>query len=336
MAEYELEFEKPLWELERKIRELEEFTSATSLDLSEEIEKMKERCAALMKQTYANLTPWQRVQLSRHPERPTTTDYINLMLDEFIELHGDRLFGDDKAIVCGLAKLGEEKIVLIGMRKGKSLKERVDCNFGCAHPEGYRKSHRVMKLAEKFRLPVVTLIDTPGAYPGIEAEERGQAWAIAENLIDMAGLKTPVVSVVIGEGGSGGALALAVADRLLIMENAYLSVISPEGCSAILWKDGSKVSQAAAALKLTAQDLRKHGIVYGIIPEPPGGAHRNHRETARNLKEAILTHLKELKDIPVEHLLRTRYENLRKIGVFIEGASTDSIPDTKHEDPSRG
>lgn len=267
-----------------------------------------------------SLTPYDIVKLARHPLRPTTSDYINLMLDDFIELHGDRRFGDDRAIITGLARLGPHRLMLIGQQKGKSTKERILCNFGMPNPEGYRKALLKMKLAEKLRLPVVTLIDTPGANPDIGAEERGQAYAIAENIYQMIRLRTPIINVVIGEGGSGGALGIGVGDRFSILEYAYCSVISPEGCAAILWKNAENAPEAAKALKLTAKDLLELGIVDEVIPEPPGTAHSNPKGAAETLKNTLLRHLKELLCIPPETLLERRYERYRNMGRFFEHA----------------
>jgi len=313
------DFEKPIIELENKIKELQEFSQKKQVDLSLEIKNLEEKLAQLKKEIYSNLTAWQKVQIARHPQRPTTLDYIRLIMKDFIELHGDRLFGDDKAIIAGFAKLDNFKVVVIGHQKGKDTKENIERNFGCAHPEGYRKAKRAMKLAEKFSLPLVSFIDTPGAYPGIGAEERGQALAIAENIREMFSLKIPIIVVIIGEGGSGGALGIGVGDRILIMEYAYYSVISPEGCAAILWKDAKKAPEAAEALKLTAQELLKLGVVDEIISEPQGGAHRNYEEAAKNVKEAIVNNLREIKKIPWQERLNLRYEKFRKIGIFKEG-----------------
>jgi len=312
------DFEKPIIELENKIKELQEFSQKKQVDLSLEIKNLERKLAQLKKEIYSNLTAWQKVQIARHPQRPTTLDYIRLIMKDFIELHGDRLFGDDKAIIAGFAKLDNFKVAVIGHQKGKDTKENIERNFGCAHPEGYRKAKRAMKLAEKFSLPLVSFIDTPGAYPGIGAEERGQALAIAENIREMFSLKIPIIVVIIGEGGSGGALGIGVGDRILIMEYAYYSVISPEGCAAILWKDAKKAPEAAEALKLTAQDLLRLGIVDEIIPEPQGGAHRNYEEAAKNVKEAIVNNLREIKKIPWQERLNLRYEKFRKIGIFKE------------------
>jgi acetyl-CoA carboxylase carboxyl transferase subunit alpha len=311
-----LDFEKPITELENKIQELKHFVSEKKIDLSSEIARLEERLEHLRKDTYGSLSPWQRVQLARHPQRPYTLDYVNMLMTDFLEIHGDRSFSDDKAMVCGFAKIDNQKVVVIGQQKGRDTKENLKRNFGCAHPEGYRKALRLMQLAEKFNLPLVIFIDTPGAYPGIGAEERGQAQAIAFNLREMINIATPIVATVIGEGGSGGALGIGVADRLLVLENAYYSVISPEGCAAILWKNGAKAAAAAEVLKLTAQDLLKLGVIDEIIPEPLGGAHRNPQETSQTLKAAILKNLKELKSLSKEALLKARYKKFRDIGVI--------------------
>jgi len=312
-----LEFEKPIIELELKIAELKSLVSDGSLNLSEEIKTLENRLEKLKKEIYESLAPWQKVQLARHPKRPYTLDYIQMIMADFIELHGDRMFQDDKAIIGGLAKLDGDKIVVIGHQKGRDTKENLMRNFGSAHPEGYRKAARLMKLAEKFKLPVVCFIDTPGAYPGVGAEERGQAHSIAYNLREMTSLKVPIIVIVIGEGGSGGALGIGLGDRVYVMENAYYSVISPEGCAAILWKDSLKAPEAAEVLKLTAKDLLALGVIDGEIPEPMGGAHRNPEEAAQTLKKVIKKALKELKAIPIEELLKTRYEKFRKMGASL-------------------
>lgn len=306
-----LDFERPILELERKIQELRSITSD-----KEVIKRLEAELERKKSEIYQNLSAWQRVKLGRHPQRPYTLDYIGMILTDFYELRGDRLFSDDKAIIAGLAKLDGQKIMIIGHQKGRDTKENLMRNFGCAHPEGYRKALRLMQLAQKFKLPVVALIDTPGAYPGIGAEERGQAQAIALNLREMITIAVPIVVAVIGEGGSGGALGIGIGDRVCVMENAYYSVISPEGCAAILWKDASKADQAAEALKLTAQELLSLGIIDEIIPEPQGGAHRDPPRAAKNLKSAIKKHLDELKQIPIDKLLSLRYQKFRKIGAF--------------------
>ena len=314
----ELEFAKPLLELENRIAELR--ASSDPLAARDEIAALEERLRRLQQRTYASLTPWQRTQLARHPKRPHTLDYFRLLLEDFVELHGDRLYGDDKAIVGGLARFEGESVVVVGHQKGRDTRENLARNFGMPHPEGYRKALRLMKLAEKFSKPLFTFIDTPGAYPGLGAEERGQAEAIARNLREMAGLRTPVIAVVTGEGGSGGALAIGVADRVLMLEYAIYSVISPEGCAAILWGDAAKAAEAAELLRLTAPDLQRLGVIDGIVPEPVGGAHRNWEETAAALRQALRDHLWELKGKTPDQLLSARYEKFRKIGVFEETA----------------
>jgi len=310
-----LAFEKPIVELENKIQELKKFISDKKIDLSSEVRHLEDKLEHLKKDTYSNLTAWQRVQLARHPQRPYTLDYIGMIMSDFVELHGDRAFADDKAIVCGLAKLDNQKLVVIGHQKGRDTKENLKRNFGCAHPEGYRKALRIMQLAEEFNLPIVVFIDTPGAYPGIGAEERGQSQAIALNLREMSCTAVPIIAIVIGEGGSGGALGIGVADKICVLENAYYSVISPEGCAAILWKDGAKAPEAAEVLKLTAQDLLNLGIIDEVVPEPLGGAHRDPQRTARELKETIFKNLKELKQLNKEELLKLRYKKYRVMGV---------------------
>jgi len=313
-----LDFEKPIAELERKIQELRGFISDKKIDLSSEVKRLGEKLEHLKRNTYGNLTAWQKVQIARHPQRPYTLDYINMIMSDFIELHGDRSFADDKAIVTGLAKVDGQNIVVIGHQKGRDIKENLKLNFGCAHPEGYRKALRILQLAEKFGLPIVIFIDTPGAYPGIGAEERGQSQAIALNLREMINIGVPIASIVIGEGGSGGALGIGIADKICVLENAYYSVISPEGCAAILWKDSSKAAEAAEVLKLTAQDLLGLGIIDEIIPEPLGGAHRDPQKMAGVLKEAINRNLKELEALNKEELLKLRYKKFRNIGAYLD------------------
>lgn len=312
------DFEKPIIELEKKVKELNDFSEKKHIDLSSEIKTLEGKLSNLKKEIYSNLTPWQKVQISRHPHRPTTIDYINLLMKDFVLLCGDRLFGEDRAMVCGFAKLDDKRVAVIGHQKGKDTKENIDRNFGCAHPEGYRKAMRVMRLAERFGMPIICLIDTPGAYPGIGAEERGQAQAIAENIRDMFSLKTPVVVVVIGEGGSGGALGIGIGDRVLIMEYSYYSVISPEGCAAILWKDASRREGAAQVLKLTAPELLQLGLIDEIILEPEGGAHRDYNEAAKNLKKAITESIETVSSFSLDVLLPQRYEKFRRMGVFKE------------------
>lgn len=319
---YILDFEKPLIELENKIQELKGLTEKEGIDLREDIKHLENRLDKLEQQIFLNLTPWQRVQLARHPARPKTLTLVNLIFDEYLELHGDRLFSDDQAIVAGLGRINEHKLVWMGHQKGESIKENLSRNFGMAHPEGYRKAHRLMSLAEKFSLPVVSFIDTPGAYPGIGAEERGQAEAIAANLEKMSQLKVPIVAIIIGEGGSGGALGLGVGDKVLILESAVYSVISPEGCAAILWKNQNKVEQAAAVLKLTAQNLLKLNIIDKIIPEPRGGAHKDVEKTSNNIKSAILKELEVLKALSLRELVDQRKIKYRGTG-GIKGEKND-------------
>ncbi|MFH1395065.1 MAG: acetyl-CoA carboxylase carboxyltransferase subunit alpha [Candidatus Omnitrophota bacterium] len=314
-----LEFEKPIIELENKIEELKKFTKDEKIDFSSEIQRLNERLETLKKEIFHKLTSWQKVQLSRHPDRPYTLDYINMIMEDFMEIHGDRHFYDDRALITGLARVNGCKIVILGHQKGRDMNENMERNFGCAHPEGYRKAMRVMRMAEKYNLPIVAFIDTPGAYPGIGAEERGQAEAIAYNLREMAGLKVPIVVFVIGEGGSGGALGIGVGDRIFVLENAYYSVISPEGCAAILWRERAKAPSAAEALKLTAPELLKLGIIDGIIKEPLGGAHRNPQNAADEIKSAIIKNLGELLELSQDELVSMRYKKYRDIGVYNEG-----------------
>ena len=311
-----LDFEKPIVELEKKIQELKNFVSDKKIDLTSEVRRLEEKLEHLKKDTYFNLTAWQRVQIARHPQRPYTLDYIGMIMSDFIEVHGDRSFSDDKAMVSGFAKIDELKIMVIGHQKGKDTKENLKRNFGCAHPEGYRKALRVMQMADKFALPVVIFIDTPGAYPGVGAEERGQAQAIALNLREMMRIAVPMIAIVIGEGGSGGALGVGVTDRVCVLENSYYSVISPEGCAAILWKNGAKAPDAAEVLKLTAADLLKMGVIDEMVPEPLGGAHRDPQRMAQTLKETINKNLKELMALDKEELLKLRYKKFRNMGVL--------------------
>jgi acetyl-CoA carboxylase carboxyl transferase subunit alpha len=318
MNKQTLDFEKPLVELEQKIEELKKQSEDRNIDLGGEIRGMQEKLESMRGQIYGNLSAWQRVQISRHIARPFFLDYVRMAFTEFVELKGDRLFGDDASMPGGLATIDGIRCVVIGQQKGRDMKENLLRNFGSPHPEGYRKALRLMGMAEKFGLPVVALIDTPGAYPGVGAEERHIAEAIAVNIRDMMALRTPVVSVVIGEGGSGGALGIGVADRVLILENAYYSVISPEGCAAILWKHRKHAPEAAEALKLSSPDLLQMGLVDGVISEPAGGAHCNPEQAAENLKSAISKELQTLIKTPVEKLLRARYDKFRKMGVFQE------------------
>ena len=318
MNKQTLDFEKPLVELEQKIEELKKQSEDRNIDLGREILGMQGKLESMRGQIYGNLSAWQRVQISRHIARPFFLDYIRMAFTDFVELKGDRLFGDDASMPGGLASIGGIRCVVIGQQKGRDMKENLLRNFGSPHPEGYRKALRLMRLAEKFGIPVVALIDTPGAYPGVGAEERHIAEAIAVNIRDMMILRTPIVSVVIGEGGSGGALGIGVADRVLILENAYYSVISPEGCAAILWKHRKHAPEAAQALKLSSPDLLKMGLVDGVIPEPAGGAHCNPEQAGENLKSAIVQELQALIKCPVDKLLRARYDKFRKMGVFEE------------------
>ena len=313
-----LAFEKPLAQLELQIKELEAAQTQRSVDYSAEIRQLRSNYAAVLKKTYENLSAWETVQVARHPARPLFRDYVDLLCREFRELHGDRRFGDDRAIQCGFARLGGQKVMLIGHHKGRDTKEKIACSFGLAHPEGYRKAMRCMKLAEKFKLPVVTFIDTPGAYPGIGAEERGQAESIAVNLLEMSRLETPIVSVVIGEGGSGGALGIGVADRVAMMQHAWYSVISPEACSAILYKDNSEAPKLAESLKLTSGHLLKLGIIDAIVPEPLGGAHRDPHSAAHNLETFLAKTLRELKKLKTDVLLERRYDKFRAMGDYAE------------------
>lgn len=311
-----LDFEKPIAELEDQLENLRQKANGQDLGVDSEVRKIEEKIAAMRREIYENLTAWQRVQIARHTARPFALDYLGLCFTDFTELHGDRLFGDDASMPCGLAKIDGRPVAVVSNQKGRDTKENILRNFGSAHPEGYRKALRVMRMAEKFRLPIVALVDTPGAFPGIGAEERHIAESIAVNLREMMLLKTPIVAVIIGEGGSGGALGIGVADRVLIMENAYYSVISPEGCAAILWKHRSHAPEAAEALKLTANHLRELGVVDGIVPEPQGGAHHDHTVAADMLRKSIVDSLDSLSKEPIGKLLSERYEKFRRIGVF--------------------
>ncbi len=313
-----MEFEKDILDIEEKIVELKEFSKSKGIDLSGEIEKLKIEYEKKLEEIYKELSPWKRVQVARHPERPYTLDYIEELCDDFVELHGDRLCSDDPAIVAGLGKIDGVKVMIIGHQKGREVEEKIYRNFGMANPEGYRKALRLMKMAERFNIPIVTLIDTPGAYPGLEAEKHGQGEAIARNLLEMAGIKVPIVATVIGEGGSGGALALGVADKVYMLENSVYSVISPEGCAAILFKDASKAPEAAENLKIVANSLLDLKIIDGIIKEPLGGAHRDPKCSAINLKEQILRSISELNELSVDVLLTNRYNKFRSMGRFTQ------------------
>jgi acetyl-CoA carboxylase carboxyl transferase subunit alpha len=312
----ELEFERPLLELENRISELR--ASENPQGARDDIAKLEERLRRLRQKVYGGLTPWQRAQLARHPKRPHALDFVRLLFEDFVELHGDRYFGDDKAIVGGLARFEGEPIVIIGHQKGRDTRENIARNFGMPHPEGYRKALRLMELAAKFGKPIVTFIDTPGAYPGLGAEERGQAEAIARNLREMAGFGTPIICVVTGEGGSGGALAIGVGNRVFMLEHAIYSVISPEGCAAILWGEASKAPEAAELMRVTAPDLLRLGVIDGIVPEPVGGAHRNWEDAAESLRGTLRGALHELQSKSSETLVADRYEKFRKIGVFAD------------------
>lgn len=312
-----MKFEESVQEIELKLEDLIKFSEEKKIDLSGEIEKLTAQRDEMLKNIYANLTSWDKIFVARHPNRPYTLDYINILGENFVELHGDRLFKDDPAIVGGLCKIDGKNVMVIGHQKGRDTNDKIYRNFGMPNPEGYRKALRLMRMAEKFNIPVLTLIDTPGAYPGIEAEEHGQGEAIAKNLMEMAGIKVPMISVVIGEGGSGGALALGVTDKIFMLENSVYSVISPEGCAAILFKDSTRAPEAAESLKISAKDLLSLNVIDGIIEEPLGGAHRDHKCIANNLKKIILESFEELQKQNVETLLENRYTKFRSIGKFI-------------------
>ncbi|MGB0416513.1 MAG: acetyl-CoA carboxylase carboxyltransferase subunit alpha [Coraliomargarita sp.] len=317
-SSYTLEFEKPLRELQKQLDTLQTVSKESKVDVAKEIAAIEKKIEATKADIYSNLTPWQRVQLSRHPKRPYSLDYIERIFTDFQELHGDRRYKDDAAIVGGPAFLDGKPVMVIGQQKGRNTKDNLKRNFGCPHPEGYRKAMRLMEMAERFKMPIVTLIDTPGAYPGIGAEERHVAEAIAVNIRDMSALKVPIISIVIGEGGSGGALGMAVADEVMILENGYYSVISPEGCAAILWKDRAAAPKAAEALKFSPKDLERFGVVDQVLAEPVGGAHRDYDEAAANMKAAVAASLKKLGAKSQKKLLDDRYARFRKLGVFEE------------------
>ncbi len=320
-----LEFEKPLARLEQQVRELEAMQAKSGVDYNAELRDLRNNYTALLRKTYGNLGAWQTVQVARHPQRPLFRDYVEMICREFREIHGDRYYGDDPAVQCGLTRIGGHKVMLIGTHKGRDTKEKIKCYFGLAHPEGYRKALRCMKLAEKFGLPVVTLVDTAGAYPGIGAEERGQAESIARNLLEMSRLKTPIVSIVTGEGGSGGAIGLGVGDRVLMLENAWYSVISPEGCSGILWKGGQNIAEAAEALKLTSKSLKSLGVVDHVIAEPLGGAHRDPHSAGYNLEQYLSKTLRDLKRCKIENLLTRRYDRFRNLGAVIDNSRKQPV-----------
>ena len=319
MEKFTLPFEEPIREIEQQIARLRMEPVKREADRERAIKDLEARKAGIIRKVFSDLSAWERIRIARHPSRPTAAEYVNLVFDEFIALHGDRRFGDDKAIMGGFARVNGERIVFLGQQKGRTTKEKLACNFGMPHPEGYRKTQRVMQLAEKYQLPIVTFIDTMGAYPGIGSEERGVAEAIAVNLMEMARLRTPLLSIVIGEGGSGGALGLGTGDRLLMCEYAYYSVISPEGCAAILWRSGEEAPRAAAALRLTPDDLMKLGIADDIVREPAGGAHNDPETMAQTLRRTILDTLAELRGVSIARLLDARYEKYRRIGYFLEG-----------------
>lgn len=317
--QHRLPFEKPIYELEDQLSKLEAEPNPTPA-VQESIRRMRVEVTQMTRERYENLDPWEIVQVSRHAERPQTADYVELVFDEFVELHGDKSFGDDRALITGFAKLDGRKIMLVGHQKGRTLKERNECLYGCAHPEGYRKAMSKMEMASRYGLPIVCLIDTPGAYPGVGAEERGQAYNIAVNLRDMSTLEVPIICVVIGEGGSGGALGIGIGDHVAVLQNAYYSVISPEGCAGILWKHSKHADKAAKALKFTSTDLVNLNIIDEVIPEPLGGAHRNHRQMAMNLKGSLVAALQSLEGMSKEDLVNRRYDRFRQIGVFEETA----------------
>ncbi len=338
---YQLDFEKPITALDHQIEQAQQRLAIEAAPpnsastpgialLQQEISDLEAKRTALIQKTYAALSPWETVRVARHPHRPQTREYIQFICRDFAELHGDRRYGDDPAIVTGFARIGPSpgmKVLIVGHQKGKTTSEKISCHFGCAHPEGYRKALHKMQLAAKFRVPIVTLVDTPGAYPGLGAEQRGQAEAIAVNMLEMSRLPTPIVSIVIGEGGSGGALGIAVADKVAMLAHSWYSVISPEGCAAILWKEANEQTNNAAAksLRLTAKDNLELGIVDEIIPEPIGGAHRDQRTTAMNVQQWILARLSQLKQVPIDQLLEQRYQRYRKLGVYLEQSEPASV-----------
>lgn len=322
-ALHQLSFEKPLYELEERLLKLEAQQDPSPAE-KEIMRRMRVELTQMTRERYANLDPWQVVQVSRHPDRPQTPDYIELVFDEFVELHGDKSFGDDRAIVTGFARLADRKVMFVGHQKGRNLRERNECCYGCAHPEGYRKAMQKMEMASRYGLPIICLIDTPGAYPGVGAEERGQAYNIAVNLRDMSTLEVPIICVVIGEGGSGGALGIGIGDHVAVLEYAYYSVISPEGCAGILWKSAQHAPKAAKALRFTSQDLLSLGVVDEVIPEPLGGAHRDHFKIAATLKGRLVEALQNLEPMPVNDLLERRYQKFRRLGMFYENGPVNS------------
>ncbi len=327
VANHRFGFERPIYELETQVQTLES-APADDVNAREQLRLLKRELADTKKRIYSNLAPWETVQVARHSDRPMTTDYLNLVFDEFVELHGDKFFGDDRAMRTGFAKIEGYKVMVIGHQKGKTTKERIACYHGCAHPEGYRKALAKMKLAAKYSLPVICFIDTPGAYPGIGAEERGQAQVIAQNMLEMSRLPTPIICVVIGEGGSGGALGIGVGDKVAMLEHAYYSVISPEGCAGILWKSHTYAEQAAAALKMTSKHLLGLGVVDDVIEEPLGGAHRDHHQMAARMKMYLVKCLKELVGQKSQTLVEKRYDKFRQMGVYLEAATADAEADS--------
>ena len=317
-AKFVLEFEKPIFDLEKKIEEMKEYTASSGVDMKDDITRLEKKSKELSKQIYSNLNRWQRVQLARHPQRPYTLDYIEHITSYFEELHGDRRFADDRALVAGLAIIEKYSVVIVGQQKGRTTKSNLERNFGMSNPEGYRKALRIMQMAVKYNKPIITLIDTPGAYPGLGAEERGQAEAIARNLFEMSHFPVPIICVIIGEGASGGALGIGVGDRILMMENSWYSVISPEGCAAILWRDSGKAADAAEAMRVTAPDLVELDVIDEVISEPEGGAHKDAKASANALKKSILKHLDELTKIPSAKLIEQRIEKFSKMGAWSE------------------
>lgn len=333
---HRLSFERPIYELEARVEKLERLAQDNP-DARQELQQKRRELVELKKRVYRNLKPWEVVEVARHPDRPMTSDYLQLVFEEFVELHGDKFFGDDRAILSGWAKLDQFKVMVIGHQKGKTVKERLASNYGCAHPEGYRKAMAKMKLAAKFHLPVVCFIDTPGAYPGIAAEERGQAQVIATSMMEMSRLPTPVICIVIGEGGSGGALGIGVGDRVAMLEHAYYSVISPEGCAGILWKDHQYKQEAAEALRMTSKDLIELGVIDEVIPEPLGGAHRDHFAAATRMKTFLRNTLRMLTSIATDDLVEQRYQRFRRLGMFLEGGESLTgvfAKQTESQDPA--
>lgn len=324
-TEHRLAFEEPIYELEAKVLELEALPEK-SIETHEEIRQLRRDVADLKKKVFSQLEPWERVEVARHPDRPMLTDYLDLVFDEFVELHGDKFFGDDRALRSGFAKLDRFKVMVIGHHKGKTLKERNACYFGCAHPEGYRKAMSKMELAAKYGMPIIAFIDTPGAFPGIGAEERGQAQVIAESMMLMSRLPVPIICIVIGEGGSGGALGIGVGDRVSMLEHSYYSVISPEGCAGILWKSHKYKKEAARALRITSNDLHQFGVIDDVIEEPLGGAHRDHHQMAARLKMYLVRTLTKLTEMPVDDLVAARYDKFRQMGQYLEGIPPEAGP----------